>query len=164
MWPDAADEDAGSSAGLGTQCARAVEAEGRARVTLGAGGVKRSDPPVVGGESALDFRVAANRGTEQEAGGDDPSRPLRREIVGAEVDPGCAGREGNVEAIVDEDGNREERHQVAREGEQVAVRGLLESQLQRRDPAGHGVAGDRDRVARPEQEVVGHQQETEGGG
>ncbi len=160
----ATDDHAWTSARRRQQHRGPIAPEGQAGIILGAGAVQRPDAPIVGGETALDFGVTAHRRTQEESRGDDSPGPGWREVVGAEMDARRAGGDGDVEPVVDEDRDRQERHEVSGEREQVAIGGVLEPELNGGDAPRDGGARHGDRVARAQQGVVGHEQETEGGG
>jgi hypothetical protein len=160
----ATDDHTGPSSGLRQQGRGTIEPECSTGVVLSAGAVQRTDPPIVGREAALDFLRAPDRGTQQETGGGNPACPPRWKVVRTQVDSGRASREGNVEPIVHEDRDRKQCHQMAGQGEQLAVGGVLEPQLDGGDAARHGGARHGDRIACAQEGVVGHEQETEGGG
>ena len=78
--------------------------------------------------------------------------------------PGGTSCQRHIESIVDEERHRQRGHQPPGQCQQLAVRCLLEPQLHRGDAPGDRRGRDGHRVAHSQEGVVGHQQETEGGG
>src|SRR5581483_9261079 len=123
--------------------------EGRAGVGFVGRGVTGPHAPVVRGPLAHPRRLGgrADGDAQQEPRRHVGAQAVERGVVLAEMRPRRARREGDVHAVVHEDGDRQRGDQGPHERRHLAGGGVFHPDLDQRRPAGHRPTAGRDRVA-----------------
>ncbi len=140
LFVDAADSDDRDAFGReATQGAKALCAQGGARVGLAHGLGKRTETPIVrrsiGG--LVCFGVTAHRKTNAEPRWQDRSHTPQRKVASTEMHSVSARRQSHVEAIVDIDGNLDDAHDLLGGTTQLGGVTVFDSDLNGSCPTTH---------------------------
>ena len=109
--------------------------------------MQRSHTPVIRLTSPYGLDTVPDRGTNKEPAGRDAPGEVRRDVVRAQMHSRGTSRDGDIEPIVEEDRHGEFRDESSRDGQEIAVAGLLEAKLHGGDPPRDRALAEGDYVA-----------------